>query len=62
LESYTKAIQLENDPVYFSNRSSCFYQIGDYKKAKEDALTSIQLDPLFEKGYLKAGKSCKKMG
>ena len=59
---YSQAIELEKDPVFFSNRSSCYFQLSNYIKAREDAEAAIMIDANFEKGYYKAGQACKKLG
>ena len=62
IEFYTKAIAIKEDKFYYSNRSSCYLALKNYKKALEDGEMVIHLDPKFEKGYFKAGKAAKLMG
>lgn len=62
IEYYTKAILIKEDKIFFSNRSSCYLALKNYKKALEDGEMVINLDPKFEKGYFKAGKAAKLMG
>jgi DnaJ family protein C protein 7 len=62
IEYYTKAINIQKDKVYYSNRSSCYLGLKNYKKALDDGEMSIKLDPSFEKAYFKAGIAAKKLG
>lgn len=55
IENYTKAIELNPDPVYYSNRAAAWGGLGQHEKAVEDAESSISIDPKFAKGYSRLG-------
>jgi len=55
IENYTKAIELNPDPVYYSNRAAAWGGLGQHEKAVEDAESSISIDPNFAKGYSRLG-------
>lgn len=59
---YTKAIQLEQNPIFYSNRSSCYLELDQFDRAMSDAKKTLELDPNFAKGYYKIGKVLKKQG
>mmetsp|Transcript_7123 Transcript_7123/g.26200 ORF Transcript_7123/g.26200 Transcript_7123/m.26200 type:complete len:412 (+) Transcript_7123:61-1296(+) len=53
---YTDAITL--DPalhVCYANRSACFLKLGQHEKALEDAMTCVELDPGYVKGWFRKG-------
>lgn len=56
IASYSKAIELHaTNPVYFSNRSAAYAQVGQYEKAIEDAREASRVDPKFGKAYSRLG-------
>ena len=59
---YTKAIACQEDHVFYSNRSSCYLALHEYKKAIQDGLKAISLKPDFVKAYYKTGKAYKRTG
>jgi len=59
LKKYSDAIELdESEPTYFSNRAACYISMEDPAHALTDALRSVELDPSFAKGWLRAAKCC----
>lgn len=63
LKYYSDAISLcPENPSYLGNRTACYMMLANYKEALNDAKKSIQLDPKFEKGYLRAAKCCLFLG
>lgn len=51
---YTQAIQLDpSNHVFYSNRSACFFNQGQYKTAYFDACRCIALAPQWPKGYFR---------
>ena len=53
---FNSALELNpNDEVLYSNRSSCYLHLKDYKRAMEDAETCIRLKPKWERGYYRKG-------
>lgn len=60
---YNEAIKLcPENPSYYGNRSACYMMLGMYKKALDDAQTSVALDPKFTKGYIRIAKCCIALG
>ena len=56
IAAYTQAIELySNNPVYFSNRSAAYAQVGQHDKAIEDAREASKVDPKFGKAYSRLG-------
>jgi len=51
---YTQAIKIEpKNHVLYSNRSFAFLKVNQYSLAFEDAITTIQLEPNWAKGYFR---------
>ncbi|GLG96911.1 Uncharacterized protein GBIM_03784 [Gryllus bimaculatus] len=60
VEFFTKAIRLvHDDHRFFSNRSFCHCQLGNYTKALKDADKAINLAPNNPKGYYRRGEALK---
>lgn len=56
LKCYTEAVQADPaDHIHYSNRSVCFYNMGNFEKALEDADECIKIKPDWGKGYLRKG-------
>lgn len=55
IASYTKAIAIVADPVYFSNRAAAHGAKMDHEAAADDAQRAIDLDPNFTKAYSRLG-------
>lgn len=55
IEQYTQAIEVDANPVYFSNRAAAWGALGEHEKAVEDATRAIELDPKFAKGFSRLG-------
>ena len=54
IKLYTEAIKLEpGNPVFYSNRSACYFSKKEFEKALEDALLCVEKDGKFIKGYLR---------
>ncbi|EKE41070.1 hypothetical protein ENUP19_0127G0009 [Entamoeba nuttalli] len=51
IDEYTKAIQLNQAAVYYSNRSAAYCSIEENDLAIEDAKKAIELDPNYAKAY-----------
>lgn len=63
IESYNKAIELSgNVAAYWSNRSACYYSIGNFKDATFDAQRAIEIDENFIKGYSRLASALKAQG
>jgi len=57
IKFYTKAIEQQQNHIYYSNRSACHTALGDYQKAIEDADQCIKLDSKWAKGYYRKGNA-----
>ncbi len=56
IENYTYATEMDpQNPVYFTNRSMCYFKMGDFAKSLRDAEKSVKLNPTWVKGYYRAG-------
>lgn len=44
--------------TYYANRSACYIMLENYTKALMDARTAVNLDPGFEKAYVRIAKCC----
>jgi len=55
IEAYSKAIALEENHIFYSNRSAAYLTKGDAEKALADAITCLELNPDFVKGYSRKG-------
>lgn len=62
IASYTSAIALSPNPVYYSNRAAAWGALGEHGKAADDAQRAIDLDPKFVKGYSRLGHARFSMG
>lgn len=62
IESYTQAIAIHPEAVFYSNRAACFISIKKIKEAIEDSEKAIALDPNFSKGYFRAANAYTKLG
>jgi mitochondrial import receptor subunit TOM70 len=49
IDLYTKAIQLRQDPIFYSNRAACFQAMGEWDKVIEDTTAAINLDAMYVK-------------
>eukprot|EP00956_Cyclotella_meneghiniana_P009608 scaffold13251_cov78-Cyclotella_meneghiniana.AAC.4 len=61
LEQYTHAIALSphgpSSHVYYSNRAAAYCYLGQYAAAADDCLTSIEINPEYEKAHARLGLS-----
>lgn len=56
IENYTYATEVDpKNPVYFTNRSMCYFKMAEYQKSLRDAEKSTALNPSWVKGYYRAG-------
>ncbi|CAD8163405.1 unnamed protein product [Paramecium octaurelia] len=67
---YTKAIQIEENPIYFNNRSQAYFYLDDLELALQDCNRALQLNPnyfkalsnkaqiLYEMGYIQDAIQC----
>ena len=63
IDFYTKGIALEpNNPVFYSNRSACYFSKKQFQEALEDALMCVDKDAKFIKGYLRLASAQMELG
>ena len=55
VDQYTRAIKLDRNPVYYSNRAAAWSGLGEHEKAVEDAERALAIDPKFARGYSRLG-------
>jgi len=56
IAAYSQAIDLHStNPVYYSNRSAAYAQVGQHDEAIEDAREASKVDPKFGKAYSRLG-------
>ncbi|ODQ63497.1 TPR-like protein [Nadsonia fulvescens var. elongata DSM 6958] len=48
---YDSALKCDQDAIFYSNRSACFYALKDWEKVIEDTTTAIELNPLYSKCF-----------
>ena len=53
---YTKAINIQPQANYYSNRAFCKIKLDKYQEALEDCLKAINLDKTFFRGYTRAAQ------
>jgi tetratricopeptide (TPR) repeat protein len=63
IEYYTYATELDpRSPVYFTNRSMCYFKMQEWAKSLRDADKSIALNANWVKGYYRAGMAQIELG
>ena len=63
IENYTYATEIDpRNPIYFTNRSMCYYKMGEWAKSLRDAEKSVALDSKWPKGYYRAGMALAELG
>jgi tetratricopeptide (TPR) repeat protein len=49
IDLYTKAIQLQQNPIFYSNRAACYQAMGEWDKVIEDTTAALNLDAMYVK-------------
>jgi len=63
IENYTKAIEInDTETIFFSNRARCYKEIGEFKKAYDDAKHAVELDDKNIKAHLICGQMLAELG
>lgn len=63
IKMYTRAIELvDDDPVFFSNRSQCYLSLEKYKECIDDASRAIELDSKSSKSFYRRMVAYEKLG
>jgi tetratricopeptide (TPR) repeat protein len=55
IEHYSKSIKIKKNAICYSNRSACYFHLGEYDLGLKDGLESIKLDEKYQKGYYRVG-------
>lgn len=55
---YTKAIEAQQDPAFYSNRAICYFNLGRFMECINDCNTAIGINPQFAKAYKKKYQAC----
>eukprot|EP00735_Rhodelphis_limneticus_P001880 TRINITY_DN12590_c0_g1::TRINITY_DN12590_c0_g1_i1::g.2612::m.2612 TRINITY_DN12590_c0_g1::TRINITY_DN12590_c0_g1_i1::g.2612 ORF type:complete len:275 (-),score=63.08,sp/P31948/STIP1_HUMAN/29.05/4e-22,sp/P31948/STIP1_HUMAN/34.62/3e-15,sp/P31948/STIP1_HUMAN/36.63/1e-13,TPR_11/PF13414.1/1.3e-17,TPR_11/PF13414.1/58,TPR_11/PF13414.1/1.3e-10,TPR_11/PF13414.1/0.0027,TPR_1/PF00515.23/9e-05,TPR_1/PF00515.23/1.2,TPR_1/PF00515.23/3.8,TPR_1/PF00515.23/9.6,TPR_1/PF00515.23/1.5,TPR_1/PF00515.23/0.0024,TPR_2/PF07 len=60
IKHYSEAIALDSsNAIYFSNRSICYFNIGEFERAYEDGARAISLDKSYLKAYFRCANALK---
>lgn len=59
---YNYAIELHEDPVFYSNISACYVSLGDLEKVVESSTKALQLKPDYSKALLRRASAYENMG
>lgn len=63
IKHYSEAIKLDsNNPVYYSNRSACYFAQKNWEAAAADANSCIEKDPKFVKGFYRLALALTEQG
>lgn len=60
-ELYSKALDCHIDPIFYSNRSACYFALEDYNKVVEDTTAAIKLRPDYFKCFRRRGTAQEKL-
>ena len=50
IEQYTKAIEQEQQSIYYGNRAASYFQLKQYELTLQDCDEALELNPLYTKG------------
>ncbi|SCV02818.1 LAME_0H05468g1_1 [Lachancea meyersii CBS 8951] len=62
IKFYTLAIEVKNDPVFYSNRSACYVSLGEQEKVVEDTTAALKLKPDYSKCLLRRATANESLG
>ncbi|CEP61809.1 protein channel TOM70 LALA0_S04e01200g [Lachancea lanzarotensis] len=62
IQFYTLAIDVKNDPVFYSNRSACYVSLGEQEKVVEDTTAALKLKPDYSKCLLRRATANESLG
>ena len=53
---------MQEDPIYYSNRSASYHALKRYREASEDARRVVAMDPKWVKGWSRLAAALFAMG
>lgn len=62
LKYYSLAIEVKEDPVFYSNRSACYVSLGQQEKVVEDTTAALKLKPDYSKCLLRRASANESLG
>lgn len=58
INCYTRAIEIQEDPSFYSNRAICYYNLGRYQECIRDCKHATRLNPQLSKAWKKLYQAC----
>lgn len=58
IHCYTKAIEVQDDPAFYSNRAICYFNLNRFEECIRDCDKAIRITPQFSKVYKKKAQAC----
>lgn len=55
---YTRAIQVQEDPSFYSNRALCYFNMDRFEECVRDCDRAIRINPSCSKAYKKKFQAC----
>lgn len=55
---YTRAIEVQEDPSFYSNRAICYFNLNRFEECIRDCDRAIRINPQFTKVYKKKVQAC----
>ena len=62
IKYYNWALELKDDPVFYSNLSACYVSVGDLKKVVEMSTKALELKPDYSKVLLRRASANEGLG
>lgn len=62
IQYYSWAIEVKEDPVFYSNRSACYVSLGQQEKVVEDTTAALKLKPDYSKCLLRRASANESLG
>ncbi|SCU96185.1 LANO_0E12750g1_1 [Lachancea nothofagi CBS 11611] len=62
IKFYSMAIEVKEDPVFYSNRSACYVSLGQQAKVVEDTTAALKLKPDYSKCLLRRASANESLG
>ncbi|KAL7009397.1 TOM (translocase of outer membrane) complex component [Cystobasidiomycetes sp. EMM_F5] len=62
VEVYSKAIECDEQAVYYSNRAACYTNLNDNTEVVNDCTSALRLDPVYVKAINRRGQAREALG